>query len=219
MAPTNSGTHGAAHGDVAGAAGGAGKIGRGEVTGAILCGGDGRRMGGADKPLLPLRGVPMVAHVAQRLASQVRDVVLVANRSEDAYAALGLRVLRDATPGLGPLGGIAAALAASDAPLLFVCPGDAPLLASGLVARLAAALGPDDLAAYPHDGTRAQPLFLLLRRGAALPALERYLTSGRRAAQGFVETLGARAVDARDVAASFRNVNTPEELEALALES
>jgi len=170
-------------------------------------------MGGADKPLLRHAGAPLVAHVARRLAPQVGAWLVIANRSHDAYAALGVPVLADRVPGLGPLGGIATALAASDAPLLFVCPGDAPLLAPGLVARLAAALGAEDTAAYPHDGARAQPLFLLLRREAARPALDAYLDSGRRAVQGWVEALGARAVDAADVAASFRNVNTREELE------
>lgn len=172
-------------------------------------------MGGADKPLLTVAGAPLVAHVARRLVPQVRTVCVVANRSPDAYAALGFPVLRDATPGLGPLGGIAAALAAVETPLLFVCPGDAPLLAPTLVARLMAALGPDDMAAYPHDGVRTQPLFLLLRVSVR-EALSAHLAGGGRAVHGWVASLGARSVAAHDLAASFRNVNTPEELEALA---
>lgn len=175
-------------------------------------------MGGADKPLLLHAGAPLVAHVARRLAPQVEACLVIANRSHEAYAALGVPVLADRAPGLGPLGGIATALAAATTPLLFACPGDAPCLAPGVVARLRAALGPQELAAYPHDGARAQPLFLLLR-AAALPALEDYLARGGRAVHGFVAELRARAVDAPDLAASFRNINTPGELEALAREA
>lgn len=205
------------------------------ITGAILCGGEGRRMGGADKPLLCHAGEPLVAHVARRLAPQVSGYGIIANRSLAAYAALGVPVHPDRTPGLGPLGGLATALevaatrggasadgATSDGAmadgamaLLFACPGDAPFLAPDLVARLHAALGPHDDAAYPHDGTRSQPLFLLLRT-TTRPALAAFLEAGGRAVHAFLSTVRARVVDTTDLAGSFRNINTPEELRALA---
>jgi len=171
-------------------------------------------MGGADKPLLTLRGRPLVAHVVDRLQPQVSATVLIANRSLEQYAALRVPVHRDAIAGVGPLGGLLTALDVAGTPLVFCCPGDAPLMARDLVSRLTAALTPDIDAVYPHDGARGQPLFLLVRP-IIRPVLERYLADGQRAVHGFLSTLRTTIIDAADIAGSFRNINTPEELDEL----
>ena len=80
-------------------------IGRDDITGIVLCGGDARRMDGVDKPLQLLAGRPLVAHVCTRLAPQVSRLVISANRSFSDYLALTDTVIRDVTPGFGPLGG------------------------------------------------------------------------------------------------------------------
>ena len=85
-------------------------IGRADITGVILCGGEARRMPGVDKPLALLDGTPLVAHVHARLAPQVARVLISANRSLEAYATYGDRVVPDIRPGVGPLGGLSAAL-------------------------------------------------------------------------------------------------------------
>jgi molybdopterin-guanine dinucleotide biosynthesis protein A len=74
------------------------------ITGLVLAGGQGRRMGGVDKGLQPLRGRPMVEWVIGRLAPQVDEVVVNANANLERYAALGHRVVSDAacTPGSPP---------------------------------------------------------------------------------------------------------------------
>ena len=69
------------------------------ITGVILAGGQGRRMGGADKGLQELCGRPMAAHVLERLAPQVGAVLISANRNLERYAELGCPVLPDTLHG------------------------------------------------------------------------------------------------------------------------
>lgn len=186
------------------------------ISGVVLCGGTGRRFGGVDKPLVELCGKPLVAHVLERLSGQVDEVVVSANRHRERYEALGARVVADATAGLGPLAGLAAAATACRGDLLFVCPGDAPTLARDLVSRLLARLqeaGQAVDAVIPNDGIRDQVLFLLVRREAAASAA-RYLADGGRSVFGWLGTLGVARCGIADPA-GFVNVNTPEELAAL----
>lgn len=133
------------------------------ITGLVLAGGAGRRHGGADKGLLLLHGKALVAHAARRLAPQVAEVVISANRHLPTYRRFGHRVVTDADapadgadtgragaspstgpdtgrPFDGPLAGILAGLRASTRPWLAVVPCDAPRLPIDLVSRLSAAL-------------------------------------------------------------------------------
>jgi molybdenum cofactor guanylyltransferase len=191
-------------------------IARADITGVILCGGDARRMSGVEKPLQPLGDAPLVAHVHDRLAPQVMRVVISANRSLDRFAAWGDPVVPDMAPGQGPLGGLLSVLEAireSDTPYLFACPGDAPFLDRALVSRLAQALDDADAdIAEPHDGTRAQHLFLLMRT-TTRPSIASYLDRGERSVHGWLDTQRVITVNASDIAASFANINTPQELQ------
>lgn len=189
-------------------------IDRQAITGIILCGGRGRRMGGVDKPLELLNGRPLVRHVRERLTQQVGRIVISANRSLDAYASFGDMIVTDIEAGLGPLEGIVSALALIESPWFFCCPGDAPRLDRTLVARLAAAATGVD-AVIPHDGEIAQPLFLLAR-STLRPAIEAYLASGERAVAPFVTGLSVAVVDCADIHDSFANVNTAAELAEMA---
>lgn len=194
-----------------------------DITGVILCGGDARRMSGADKPLLLLDALPLVAHVHARLAPQVTRVLVSANRTHDVYAAYGDAVVSDDTPAAGPLAGLSAALRAvqsksSDAtPYLFACPGDAPFLDRHLVSRLARAMADSEAdIAVPHDGTRSQHLFLLLRTtgqpASGESSVQAYLDAGKRSVHGWLDTQQVVRVDAADIADSFVNINTPQDL-------
>lgn len=187
-----------------------------DITGVVLCGGEGRRMGGADKPLLMFDDRPLVAHVLERLAPQVRRIVISANRHRDRYAGFGREVVGDEVPGLGPLGGLATIATQVTTPWLFVCPGDAPRLDRTLVARLAAALINEE-GAFPADGERAHYLFLLVRT-AACRSLPAYLAAGGRSVHGWLGTLDVHELHAPDISASFRNVNTRDALAALLTE-
>lgn len=186
------------------------------IAGLVLCGGEGRRFGGADKPLQLLAGKPLIAHVCDRLRDAVTPLLVSCNRNLADYAAYAEQLIVDAEPGLGPLGGIASAWPHVPSELLFVCPGDAPNLNPSLVQRLASARADSGrLAAYAHDGSRAQPLFLLLQRTVAAP-LQNYLAHGERSVHGLLTRIDALAVDCQDLAASFVNVNTAADLQALA---
>jgi molybdenum cofactor guanylyltransferase len=178
-----------------------------EIAGLILAGGEGRRVGGADKGLLDYRGKPLVAHVIERLAPQVDRLLISANRNLDAYRAFGYPVLTDlATDRLGPLAGIQAGLTACETPWLIVCPCDCPLLPNDLVARLMASIGTAALAiAATSEGL--QPTFLLCR-GDLLPALENYLMSGERKVGAWCRRQGAVEVNFPDSRA-FCNLNDP----------
>lgn len=187
---------------------------RSAVTGLVFAGGLARRMEGREKGLLPLRGRPLVAHVLARLEPQVGAILLNANRNRDAYGAFGHPVVADAIEGFpGPLAGLHAGLQACTTPLLATAPCDAPLLPIDLVARLAAAMRDDTLAAAASTGGRLQPTFMLCRR-EALGQLESYLAAGGRKVHAWLDAIGAIPVPFEDEAA-FANVNTPEELAEL----
>jgi molybdopterin-guanine dinucleotide biosynthesis protein A len=187
-------------------------IDRRQVTGVILCGGDGRRMHGREKALELVGGKPLVAQVRARLAPQVGSIIISANRRLEEYAAWGDTVLADDRPGLGPLGGLLTALDQIETPYTFGAPGDAPLLSTALVARLATGLlssGAD--VAIPHDGERNQPLFLLLRT-TLRSSLRSFLAGSGRAVQAWIDLQRHVVVDAAADHESFANANAPGDL-------
>lgn len=183
-----------------------------EITGIILCGGRGSRLGGADKPLRLWRGHTLVARLAERLRPQVSALLISANRNIDAYRRLAPVVADELPPYQGPLAGIAAALRRSATPLALVCPGDAPLVPLDLAERLRAALEahPTDsspLVAVAHDEVRRHPLHCLLR-AEAIDSLDRHLASGHRSALGWLDSVGAVDVQFRGQEEAFRNFNS-----------
>lgn len=185
---------------------------RESVTGLILAGGLGRRMGGEDKGLVSLAGRPMVAHVLEALRPQVGPILVNANRNRERYAALGHPVLADALGGYqGPLAGMLTALKHCSTEFLVTVPCDAPLIAPDLVARLHAArvaAGAD--LAVASDGARLQPVFLLLRASLA-PSLEAYLAAGGRTTHAWVGQSRAAVADFSDQPDTFVNVNDADE--------
>jgi molybdopterin-guanine dinucleotide biosynthesis protein A len=183
------------------------------ITGIILAGGDGRRMGGVTKSLLVAAGAPLIAHVRARLAPQVGTVMISANVAEAAHAAWGDQVIADHVPGMGPLGGLLSALEHVATPYAFCCPGDAPLLSTTLVARLGDALERSSAdVALPHDGEQLQHLFLLVPT-AARDSLRRYLADGGRSVHGWSDTLNAVVVDCTSDSDAFLNINTDADLQ------
>jgi molybdopterin-guanine dinucleotide biosynthesis protein A len=181
------------------------------LTAIILCGGAGRRMGGRDKPLLDLDGKPFVAWIAQRLNDRVSHVIISANRNLEAYAGLG-EVIPDDGEGRGPLEGIATCAGHCRTPFLFVCPGDAPHLDAAVVDRLAQAQKKTDApAVVASDGSRRQNLHLLMKSNQGI-RIRRYLESGRRSVSGWLDEIGAVAVEMPDLAGSFRDYDSSDDL-------
>src|SRR5687767_10821159 len=107
------------------------------ITGVILAGGQGRRMGGADKGLVEFLGKPLISHVIQRLSPQVDEILISANREMETYAALGHPVMADALEGFaGPLAGLHMGMTEARHPYVLTVPCDTPLLPMSLVERL-----------------------------------------------------------------------------------
>lgn len=183
------------------------------ITGVILAGGLGRRMGGVDKGMQLLDGRPLAAHVADRLAPQVDRLLINANRSQAAYAALGYPVFADEIPDFaGPLAGLHAALAASQTSLVVTAPCDSPFLPADLVGRLRAALlDAGGNIAIARAAGRLHPVFCLCRT-ALRPALASYLADGGRRVAQWCAGMGAIEVDFDDQPQAFQNFNTLREL-------
>lgn len=184
-----------------------------KVTGIVLAGGQGRRMGGVDKGLQLLGGKAMIAHVIDRLAPQVDEIVINANQNLDRYAMLGYKVAPDVTGGFaGPLAGLQAGLQAAQYPLAVTAPCDSPFLPLDLVARLSAALGHRQLA-VAKTGDQPHPVFALVRR-ELLDHLTAYLAGGGRKIDAWYASLDVVEVPFDDEAEAFSNINTRDELRA-----
>ena len=185
------------------------------VTGVVLAGGRGRRMGSVDKGLVTLGGRPMVSHVLQRFAPQVDEILINANQHLDDYAALGHRVVADAIGGFaGPLAGLHVGLTQAAHALVATVPCDSPFLPLDLVVRLRTALdtrGADLAVARTFE--QPHPVFALVRT-RLLPHLTQFLADGGRKIDAWYATLVAVDVAFDDEADAFRNINTVDELSA-----
>lgn len=185
-----------------------------DVSGLILAGGRASRMGGEDKGLVPVAGAPMIAHVLERLRPQVGALAINANRHHSAYESFGHPVLADEIADYaGPLAGMLAGLVWAPSEYMQVVPCDGPLIAEDLVSRLRAGIGSADVAVV-HDGVRLQPTHLLIATHC-VAHLRAFLADGGRKIDQWLAQLDCQQVDFSDRAAMFRNVNTPEERDAM----
>ena len=194
-------------------------IARSEITGLVLAGGRGSRMGGVDKGLQRLHGEPLALHALRRLQPQVGVVAVSANRHLDAYAHMGAPVWPDPLADHpGPLAGLLAGLEHCQTPYLVTVPCDTPDFPLDLVERLAAALAAQDaeiaMAATVENGARqVQPVFCLLR-STLLESLVAYLHAGERKIDRWTARHRCAEVLFDDPAAFF-NANTMAELQQL----
>ena len=185
------------------------------MTGVILAGGRGSRMGGVDKGLKLLHGKPMVGWVIERLAPQVDEILINANQNTDAYGKLGYRVISDEIAGFaGPLAGLERGLALAAHDLVATVPCDSPFLPRDLIARLRSEL--ERVAAelaVAKTGDQPHPVFCLCRR-SVLGSLTTFLAGGGRKIDAWYSRLRAVEVLFDDQVAAFSNINTVEELRA-----
>ena len=189
------------------------------ITGVILAGGQGRRMGGVDKGLQAHLGMPLAMHAVLRLSPQVGDIMINANRNLAAYESMGAPVWPDALPDYpGPLAGFLAGLEHCATPYLVTVPCDSPQFPEDLVARLAERLDADGaeiaIAATREDGElRLQPVFCLMN-ATVVESLIRFTGTGQRKIDAWTATLRHVAVEFDD-ARAFINANTVAELRGL----
>jgi molybdopterin-guanine dinucleotide biosynthesis protein A len=194
-----------------------------DITGLILAGGRGSRMGGVDKGLQNHRGIPLAMHALLRLAPQVGHVMINANRNLGAYDAFGVPVWPDALPDYpGPLAGFLAGLERCETSYLVTVPCDTPDFPSDLVQRLADALVANDAeiamaATRTGDTVQVQPVFCMMQTGM-LESLVRFTQTG----QPNIDRWSAqhRCVEVPfDDEAAFFNANTMQELQSLQRQS
>lgn len=187
------------------------------ITGLVLAGGQGRRMGSQDKGLLPLDGKPLIAWALERLSPQVDEILISANRNLSAYARWGYPVLLDLEPDGGPLYGVLRGLETAHHPLLACTPCDTPHIPADLAQRLrdALLLRENAVLAVAAWRGRVHRLCFLCRR-SIVAQLRAFLEGGGRRVQEWQQTLVAVEVPFDDHSADpFINVNTPAILQNL----
>lgn len=190
-----------------------------DITGLVLAGGRGSRMGGVDKGLQNHHGIPLALHALLRLQPQVGHTMINANRNLAAYESMGVPVWPDPLADFpGPLAGLLAGLEHCETPYLVTVPCDTPNFPPDLVARLAQALADNDadiaMAATREDGVvQRQPVFCLLRADL-LDSLVAFLHGGLRKVDRW--TGQHRCVEVLfDDEAAFFNANTVADLQQL----
>ncbi len=189
------------------------------VSAIILAGGQANRMGGAGKGLVPLQNKPLVQHVIERLTPQVDEVLVNANRELERYQAFELPILKDEHADfIGPLAGFLLGLKHSQHDYLLTVPCDSPLLPEDLVKRLMKGLSDKgaDIAVAKSAG-HTHPVFCLMKK-TVLPSLLAYLDQGERKVSTWQKSLSYTEVEFNDCSEAFVNLNTFEDLEALALQ-
>ncbi len=190
---------------------------REDITGLVLAGGRGSRMGGVDKGLQLYRGQPLVQHALARLAPQVGPMCLNANRYPEVYRQFGLPLLADGVAEYpGPLAGFLAGLTHCQTPWLLTVPCDTPDFPLDLARRLGDALlacnADIALAATLQQGRpQPQPVFCLMRSSLRASLVD-FIASG----QGKIDSWTAQHARVQvlfDDAQAFFNINTLAELQ------
>lgn len=186
-----------------------------DITGVVLAGGRGSRLGGVDKGLVHLRGRPLIEYVIDALRPQVGNLLISANRNCDIYASYGYPVIADVMGDYdGPLAGMLSAMHHADTSYIVTVPCDVPALPANLVERLVAAMTMMHReACMASCAGQVQPVFALMRRTLA-DGLQEYLVAGERGVENWMHRQQAAIVDFPDHNA-FANINTPEELQRL----
>jgi molybdenum cofactor guanylyltransferase len=184
-----------------------------QITGIILAGGQGRRMGNVDKGLQRLRGKSMVEWVLERIEPQVDELLINANRNLDEYERFGYDVVPDAISGYaGPLAGLHCGITSAAHDLIATVPCDSPFLPLDLVMRLREALESQNAdISVARTGDQAHPVFSICRR-SVLPSLTTYLAGGGRKIDTWYSSLKVAEVRFDDETEAFRNINTTDEL-------
>lgn len=186
-----------------------------QISGVILAGGQGRRMGQVDKGLQVFRGSALVEWVIARLKPQVAEILINANQNQDRYDGYGYKVIADLLPDYaGPLAGLQSALSSASHDLVLTVPCDSPFLPTDLAQRLQVALcGAGADVAVACTGAQPHPVFCLARR-SLLPHLSNFLQQGGRKIDAWYADLPTVEVAFDDQPQAFANFNTLAELSA-----
>jgi molybdopterin-guanine dinucleotide biosynthesis protein A len=179
------------------------------IAALVLAGGQGTRLGGADKAFVELAGVPLITRLLDRLKPQAQNIAISANGDATRFAALYLPVLADEVSGKGPLAGVLAGLnwaAEIGAEVLLSVPVDTPFIPDDLLSRLAPGPSVASYRGRQHHLVALWPV-------SAAPILARFLApEGSYKVRDFLKLLRARQVSFNAGFDPFLNINTPEDL-------
>ncbi|MDM3871887.1 molybdenum cofactor guanylyltransferase MobA [Porticoccus sp. W117] len=182
------------------------------LTGVILAGGQGRRMGGCDKGLLTVNGKPLVRYAADNLRPHVSTILVNANSGHEDYQKLGFAVVDDGEYAhRGPLAGILAGVRAATTPYIAISACDQLALPAEVYPQLLdAAQNNDNGLAVARDSERLHPTCAVVATGAA-PSLESHLQQNQLRVGLWFQQQGATEVCFAGV--DFHNINTPEDIQ------
>lgn len=188
------------------------------ISAIILSGGRATRMNGADKGLVELQQKPLIQHVIKRLAPQVDEILINANREIEQYQAFGYTVLLDEVEDfLGPLAGLSLGLQHANHDYVLTVPCDSPLLPLDLAKRLMTALLEHDAdIAVASSDDNTHPVFSLCKK-SVLPSLTAYLEQGERRVSTWQKSQKYIEVDFSDCNEAFTNLNKLKDLAELEL--
>jgi len=186
-----------------------------QISGVILAGGQGRRMGDVDKGLQAFRGRALVEWAIARLKPQVAQILINANQNQDRYESYGYKVISDLVPDYaGPLAGLHSALSSASHDLVLTVPCDSPFFPADLAQRLHSALRDASAdVAVACTGTQPHPVFCLVQR-KLLAHLSDFLRQGGRKIDAWYADLKSVEVAFDDQPDAFANFNTLAELNA-----
>lgn len=179
----------------------------------VLCGGQGRRMGGEDKGLLLWRAKPMIQWISELLRPLTTELIISCNRHLNEYRHYADAIVTDEdTRYLGPLAGIRAGLAISTGDYLLVLPCDAPRMDTDLVMALfECAKTSKNRPVMVRQNSVWQPLFCVIPTQLAA-AVEQAWADGQRSPRDLLLSLSAQALDCDADDIRLSNINTLEQL-------
>lgn len=180
-----------------------------DVTGLILCGGKGSRLGNKDKGLVNYKDKTLIHHMIERVKPQVGHLLININQNDALYAAYGEQLTTDADNNfLGPLAGILSAVSVINTEFCFVVPCDMPHVPLDTVSRLLAVIHKNCAVAVSNQG-RIQPLVLLIKTTAISSIVDR-LSGHNRSVLGWLESIDYKKEDFSDSPSAFQNLNEPD---------
>lgn len=187
------------------------------IDAVILAGGRATRMGGNDKGLVELNGIPMINYAIERIAPQVNKIFINANRNQNTYKKLGFDIVEDDNQNFnGPLAGILSALEQTKADYLLSVPCDSPLLPIDLAKRMLNALTQNNAdIAVATDGKHLQPVIMLIKPELK-ESIRTFLDRGDRKIILWYQPHQVVEVPFIEDPMAFVNINTPEQNAELA---
>lgn len=187
-----------------------------DITAVILAGGQGRRMGGQDKGLIAFEGRTLAEILIEKLERQSVAIAINANRNQPQYAEFGYPVITDQLADYqGPLAGFASAMQAVDTRFILTLPCDSPLLVDDYVERFITSYNSDPVPIHvAFDGERLQPVHALIQVDLR-DSLQTFLDLGERKIDRWYAQHRFRHTDFLDCDGMFRNINTPDDQQAL----